>query len=329
MHKQYRAHRILLLFVVAALASVAATTARADTGTAPAPDSSQLVDTSHQVTQIQQQIAQLQAKGQTARAGKLTAAAASACGFQNASQVFLPWGDPASYALAPQGDLSTTTGWSFKHVTVATDHDPYTAGAGSLLFAQGDSEAVTPAMCVDLTNPTIRLFMKDTGGNGKSDIKVDVLYGDLQRQHPAPHPCEAPRRLGVVTVDHDSDWGQHPLRRQRERCDSSGVRLQGRGSAEERDALARQLLRRSVPRSLRTRYLQAAVSAGVGGGSLVASSHRAVVSRAEAAMDVVVDHADVLHERVHARWADEAVPLRLQLLRERLRVRGRGWQVSE
>ena len=48
-----------------------------------------------------------------------------------------------------------------------------------------------------------------------------------------------------------------------------------------------------------------------------------LIGRAEAAMDVVVDHADVLHERVHARRPDEAVPLRLQLLRERLRLRGR------
>ena len=138
---------------------------------------SQLVDTSHQVSDIQNKIAQLQARGQSARTGKL--AAAATCGFQNATQVFAPWGDWASYALAPQGDLSTTTGWSFKHTTVATDHDPFTAGSNSLLFAQGDSEAVTPAMCVDLTNPTIRLFMKDTGGNGKSDVKVDVLYEDL------------------------------------------------------------------------------------------------------------------------------------------------------
>jgi hypothetical protein len=138
---------------------------------------SQLVDTSHQVDDIENKIAQLQARGQSARSGKL--AAAATCGFQNPSQVFAPWGDSASYALAPQGDVSTTTGWSFKHTTVAADHDPFTAGTNSLLFAQGDSEAVTPAMCVDLTNPTIRLFMKDTGGNGKSDVKVDVLYEDL------------------------------------------------------------------------------------------------------------------------------------------------------
>src|SRR6266566_3666080 len=57
--------------------------------------------------------------------------------------------------------------------------------------------------------------------------------------------------------------------------------------------------------------------------SSAAAGHGGVVGRAEAAMEVVVDHADVLHERVHARGPHEAVPLRLQLLRERLRLRGR------
>jgi hypothetical protein len=48
-----------------------------------------------------------------------------------------------------------------------------------------------------------------------------------------------------------------------------------------------------------------------------ASGRGEVVARAEAPMDVVVDHTDVLHERVHTRGPNEAVPLRLQLLRER------------
>jgi hypothetical protein len=52
---------------------------------------------------------------------------------------------------------------------------------------------------------------------------------------------------------------------------------------------------------------------------LAATSCRGVVGRTEASMDLVVDHADVLHERVHATRPDEAVPLRLQLLRERFR----------
>jgi hypothetical protein len=129
------------------------------------------------VSDIQNKIAQLQARGQSARTGKL--AAAATCGFQNPSQVFAAWGDNADYSLAPQGDLSTTSGWTLNHTTLAADHDPFSAATGSLLFAQGDSEAISPAMCVNLTNPTIRLFLKDSGGNGKSDIKVDVLYEDL------------------------------------------------------------------------------------------------------------------------------------------------------
>ena len=55
----------------------------------------------------------------------------------------------------------------------------------------------------------------------------------------------------------------------------------------------------------------------------------AVIARAEAPVDVVVDHADVLHERVHARRADEAVPLRLQLLGELLRLWRRLWKVGD
>jgi hypothetical protein len=54
-----------------------------------------------------------------------------------------------------------------------------------------------------------------------------------------------------------------------------------------------------------------------------------VVDRAETAVDVVVDHADVLHERVHARRSDKAVPLRFQLLRERLSLRGRRGEVCD
>jgi hypothetical protein len=72
----------------------------------------------------------------------------------------------------------------------------------------------------------------------------------------------------------------------------------------------------------------AAVEADAEGCSAVPKSSAdpglgVVVGRAKAPMDVVVDHADVLHERVDTRRSDEAVPLRLQLLRERLRLRGR------
>jgi hypothetical protein len=172
MTRSFRTLTLTLAVTVASLLAVAS--ARADGGTPPA---SQLTDTSHQVADIQHKVADLLAKGQVARGGKL--AAAANCGYGEPSQVFLPWGDLASYSLASEGDFSDTSQWTFKHTAVGADHDPYTASGGSLLLAQGDSEAISPAMCVNLDNPTIRLFMKDSGGNGKSDVKLDVLYEDL------------------------------------------------------------------------------------------------------------------------------------------------------
>ena len=46
-------------------------------------------------------------------------------------------------------------------------------------------------------------------------------------------------------------------------------------------------------------------------------------------MDVVVDYADVLHEGIHTRGPDEAVPLRLQLLGERFGLRRRRGEARE
>jgi hypothetical protein len=176
-----------------------ATTASTTTGpNSSTATSSQLVDTSHQVADIQKKIAQLQSKDQLARTGALTASAAATggCGFQAPAQIFAPWGDLANYALAPQGNLANTSNWSLKNTTVAADHDPFTAGINSLLLTNG-SEAVTPAMCVNLSNPTIRLFLKNTAGTGKSDLLVSVLYEDTNghMQH-----------LPIAKLRAGSDW---------------------------------------------------------------------------------------------------------------------------
>jgi hypothetical protein len=138
---------------------------------------SQLEDISHQLGDLQKKLTELQSKGQLAKTGKLSAAAD--CGFGSASQVFSPWGDPADYSLIPQGDLSDTSEWDFKNVTVSNEQDPVTNGAGSLLFTKGDSEAVTPVMCVNIDHPTLRLFLADRGGNGKAHLDVKVIYEGL------------------------------------------------------------------------------------------------------------------------------------------------------
>ena len=169
MTRHLRTFAVMVAVIAASLA--AASTSSADDGSG-----SQLSDTSHQVADIQHKIADLVSHGQQAKSGTLSASAI--CGYDtNSSQVFAPWGDNADYALAPQGDLTDTSLWTFKNAQIANDTNPL--GGGAVTLAKGDSEAISPAMCVSLSNPTIRLMMKDNGGNGKANVKLDVLYEDL------------------------------------------------------------------------------------------------------------------------------------------------------
>jgi hypothetical protein len=141
---------------------------------ASSDDQGQLLDVTKQVGSIETKMNQLIAHGQAVRAGKLSAAAD--CGETTSAQVFLPWGDGANYTLAPGGDLSSADGWSLnKQALVASGGDPFSGAQHSLQMTKG-AEAATPAMCVDLDNPTIRFFTRDQGGNGKANLKVDVLY---------------------------------------------------------------------------------------------------------------------------------------------------------
>ena len=178
--------------LVLAVAGLGAGVALADDASG---DESQLVDVSHQLGDLGKKLAQLQAQGRWARQGKL--AAAAECGFDEPSQVFAPWGDLAGYSLIPSGDLGDLSGWTLKNVTLSDEHDPFTPGAGSLQFAKGDAEALTPVMCVSLDNPTLRLFLADRGGNGKAHLDVRVLYEDLAGK---------PHTLTVAKLKVDESW---------------------------------------------------------------------------------------------------------------------------
>jgi len=155
------------------LAALAAVSARADTG----DTDSQLVDVTKQVAGIQHKMDDLLAHGRWATPGKLLTSAD--CGYDQPSSIFAAWGDNANYSLAPQGDLSATSGWTLgKDASVTDGADPFSGATHALQFING-AQAATPAMCVNLDNPSIRFFTRDVGGNGKADLKVDVLYEDF------------------------------------------------------------------------------------------------------------------------------------------------------
>ena len=176
-----------------ALAATATTGAMADDGTAD--DDAQLLDVSKQVSGVEKKMNDLLAHGRWARAGKLLEGAD--CGYGDASPVFAPWGDNALYTLAPQGDLSAADSWTLnKQATVVPSADPFSGATESLQLAK-DAQAATPAMCVNLDNPTIRFFVRDLGGNGKSQLKVDVLYEDFDGHV---------KHLTVAKLRAGSDW---------------------------------------------------------------------------------------------------------------------------
>jgi hypothetical protein len=173
---------------VIALAAVAASP-----GMAADTSDDQLVDVSKQVADIHKKMNDLLAHGRWARGGELLAGAD--CGYRDTSQVFSPWGDPALYALAPQGDLLPSDDWTLdKEANVVVGADPFSGAIQSLQLEKG-AEAASPAMCVDLDNPTIRFFARDLGGNGKANLKIDVLYEDFDGH--IKHLTIAKLRLGT------------------------------------------------------------------------------------------------------------------------------------
>jgi hypothetical protein len=184
----------LAVFLTAGLLGlVGATTAHADDTTPP--DQTQLVDVSKQVGDITHKLAELLGRGQSARPGKLLSSAV--CGYSGPAQVFLSWGDESTYALAPEGDFATTDGWTLsKQATVVPMGDPFSGAEHSLQLGH-DGQAATPAMCITLDNPTFRFFTRDVGGNGKANLKVDVLYEDFDGHV---------KHLTIARLKAGSDW---------------------------------------------------------------------------------------------------------------------------
>ncbi len=166
---------LAVLLSAGLLGLVGASTAFA--GDTTPPDQAQLLDVSKQVDGIQEKLTQLINRGQTARPGKLLTSAV--CDYPDPAQIFLAWGDLANYTLAPQGDFSSTDGWTLsKDATVVPTADPFSGARQSLQLGH-DAKAASPAMCITLDNPTFRFFTRDVGGNGKANLKVDVLYEDF------------------------------------------------------------------------------------------------------------------------------------------------------
>jgi len=105
------------------------------------------------------------------------------CDDYTGSQVFLPWGDLASYTLAPGGDFENSgSHWTLIAASRDTsDNEPFHVGGDndhSSLQINNGGTALSPAMCVGLGQPAARFFFKQTGGLPGATLQVDVLFDD-------------------------------------------------------------------------------------------------------------------------------------------------------
>jgi hypothetical protein len=98
------------------------------------------------------------------------------------STPFLPWGDTASYALAPGANFEAgASGWTLKGgARVVAGNEAFKVGgardAASLLLP-AHAVATSPPMCVDITYPFFRFFAAGSP-SGNSPLRVDVLFLD-------------------------------------------------------------------------------------------------------------------------------------------------------
>jgi len=116
-----------------------------------------------------------------AHAGLVVSSAS--CDDTPASQPFSPWLDPAHYSLNAGGDFeSGAGGWSLFGAAVVAGNEPFNvtgnaSDANSLRLAPGTS-AVSATHCVGIEHPTLRFFVKRSGGGllgSVSSLRVDAL----------------------------------------------------------------------------------------------------------------------------------------------------------
>jgi hypothetical protein len=124
----------------------------------------------------------LTAGASVARADPLSVLPAS-CGTETVSQPFTPWGDDNEYTLAPGGGFETATpAWTRTGgATVVNGNESYYVGGASdskSLYLPAGSSATSPYTCTSIFDPTLRLFVRNTG-NPSSQLTVQALYPGL------------------------------------------------------------------------------------------------------------------------------------------------------
>jgi hypothetical protein len=123
------------------------------------------------------------------------------CAVQEASPVFSAWLDPSYYTLAPQGDFEDPTTWTLGSGAALVDQQsPFGTGSQALSLGQTGT-AVTPSFCVDVTQPSMRFFVRNTGP-ALATLNVYATFTDL---------TGSLRTLQVAKLTAGSSWAPSPV----------------------------------------------------------------------------------------------------------------------
>jgi hypothetical protein len=107
----------------------------------------------------------------------------SGCNYPPAKHPFTPWSDLASYSLMQGGSFENgATGWTLGGgARVVQGNESFhteNASDSQSLAIPGGGVAVTPQFCVNLTRPTFRFFVVNSGSSS-SRLRVKVVYRGL------------------------------------------------------------------------------------------------------------------------------------------------------
>lgn len=107
-------------------------------------------------------------------------AAAQACNYSGAEQVFAPWGDNKHYVLGPDGGFEAgASGWSLSRGAAVVDgnesHYLNDAADSRSLSLPAGSSAGSPPVCMRLDTPIFRMFARNTG-DPSSRLRVEAVY---------------------------------------------------------------------------------------------------------------------------------------------------------
>ena len=105
---------------------------------------------------------------------------ATGCQSQVLTQPFARFGDSSYYTPVSNGGLeSGTTDWTLSNASVVSGNETYyvrSASDSKSLYLPSGGSATTRAICVGISNPAMRFFVKSAGTGLLSSLRVDVQF---------------------------------------------------------------------------------------------------------------------------------------------------------